>query len=571
MSEQPTRSDNARFPTRHWFILGVLMAAFVGLGARAVEMQVNRQGFLKNQGDMRHLRVVRSPAHRGVITDRHGDPLALSTPVVSLWANPKELATVKEDWPALAKTLGFKPGALERLVAGRMTRDFVYLRRHVNPELAERALALDLTGVYSQREYRRYYPHAEVSAHVLGFTDIDDHGQEGMELAFDKWLTGRDGAKRVVRDRLGRVIEDVESIRTVRNGRALRLSLDQRLQYLAYRALKSAVVKHQAKSGSVVLVDVRTGEVLAMVNQPSFNPNSRSRGSSSQRRNRAVTDLLEPGSTMKPFTVAIGLQTGRFSPSSIIDTNPGSMQIGRHQVKDPRNYGRIDLATLIKKSSNVGSSRIALTLKAKEQWGWLSALGFGQPTGSGFPGESGGILSAHDSWGQIRRATLAFGYGLSVTPLQLAQAYVALANDGVMQPLSFQLVKTPPRGKRILSSEVSHAVRDMLEAVVDPDGSGALAAIPGYRVAGKTGTARKSEAGGYRAGLYVSAFAGMAPATDPRLVCVVVIDEPRGEFYYGGKVAAPVFQQVMADALRLLGVPPDRPDELGRPLLAAGQ
>lgn len=571
MSDSKDSSPDTSFAARHWVILGLLLAVFVGLGVRAVELQVNRHGFLKHQGDMRHLRVVRSPANRGVIMDRHGDPLALSTPVVSLWANPKELATIKQKWPALTDLLGFKPEALERLIAGRMKRDFVYLRRHVNPKLAERVLRLDLTGVYAQREYRRYYPHAEVSAHVLGFTDIDDHGQEGMELAFDKWLTGRDGAKRVVRDRLGRVIEDVESIRSTRNGRALRLSIDQRLQYLAYRALKAAVVKHRAKAGSLVLVDVSNGEILAMVNQPSFNPNSRSRGTSAKRRNRAVTDLLEPGSTMKPFTVAIGLQTGRFTAQSIIDTNPGAMRVGKHQIKDPRNYGRIDLPTLLKKSSNVGASRIALSLDAKEQWGWLSALGFGQPTGSGFPGESGGILTDHRSWGQIRRATLAFGYGLSVTPLQLAQAYVALANDGVLQPLTFQLTKRPPRGKRILNAEVAQAVRNMMEAVVGPGGSGARAVIPGYRVAGKTGTVRKSEAGAYKIGRYFAAFAGIAPASAPRLVGVVVIDEPGGEQYYGGQVAAPVFKQVMADALRLLGIAPDRPDELGRPLLAVSQ
>jgi cell division protein FtsI (penicillin-binding protein 3) len=562
------RALEMTFAARHWIILTTLLMAFVALAVRAVDLQVNRKEFLKQQGDMRHLRVVRSAAHRGMITDRNGEPLAISTPVVSLWANPRELAAVTEQWAALTAALDFKDDALQRLIAGRMQKDFVYLRRHVRPELAERVLALKVDGVYAQREYRRYYPHAEVSAHVLGLTNIDDRGQEGMELAFDEWLTGRDGKKRVIRDRLGRAIEDVESIRSTRNGRNLRLSVDQRLQYIAYRSLKAAVVKHRAKSGSLVLIDVATGEVLAMVNQPSYNPNSRSRGSSAKRRNRAVTDLLEPGSTMKPFTVAIGLQSGNFTTKSIIDTNPGVLRVGKHKIKDHHNYGRLDLATVIKKSSNVGASRIALATDAEVIWGWLSGLGFGQPTGSGFPGESGGILTDHHKWGDIRRATLSFGYGLSVTPLQLAQAYVAIANDGTMQPLSFQLRDRAPKGKRILDMEIARAVRDMMEAVVGEGGTGTRAAIPGYRVAGKTGTVRKASAAGYVEGSYIAAFAGMAPASNPRLVCVVVVDEPAGDEYYGGQVAAPVFADVVGDALRLLGVAPDRPEQLGRTVVA---
>lgn len=561
------RDNQMTFAARHWVILTMIMLAFVALGVRAVDLQINRQAFLKRQGDMRHLRVVRSPAHRGMITDRNGEPLAISTPVVSLWANPRELAAVTEQWADLTAALEFEDDALQRLVAGRMQKDFVYLRRHVSPETAEKVLALNVDGVYAQREYRRYYPHAEVSAHILGLTNIDERGQEGMELAFDEWLTGRDGKKRVIRDRLGRAIEDVESIRTARNGRSLRLSVDQRLQYIAYRALKSAVVQHRAKSGSLVLIDVRTGEVLAMVNQPSYNPNGRKRGSSATRRNRAVTDLLEPGSTMKPFTVAIGLQTGQFNTRSVIDTNPGLLKVGKHRIKDKRNYGRMDLATIIKKSSNVGASRIALATDAKAHWGWLSALGFGQPTGSGFPGESGGILTDYHKWGDIRRATLSFGYGLSVTPLQLAQAYVAMANDGTLQPLSFQLRDRAPKGKRILDKEVARAVRTMMEAVVAEGGTGTRAAIPGYGVAGKTGTVRKASAAGYLEGSYIAAFAGMAPASKPRLVCVVVVDEPAGKEYYGGQVAAPVFAAVVGDALRLMGVAPDRPEQLGRPVV----
>lgn len=559
------------FVIRHWVVLVILLGAFVALAARAIDLQVNRKAFLQNQGEIRHLRVVRSPAHRGVISDRHGDPLAISTPVVSLWIKPRELANQTARWPELVQALDMKLDALERLVAKRMRKDFVYLRRHVHPQLARDVLDLEVTGVYAQSEYRRYYPHAEVSAHVLGITNIDDQGIEGMELAFDDWLTGRAGAKRVMQDRLGRPIADVESIQITRHGQPLRLALDQRLQYLAYRALKSAVVRNSARSGSVVLVDVPTGEILAMVNQPSFNPNSRTRGRGDERRNRAVTDLLEPGSTMKPFTVAIGLQSGAFDEHSIIDTSPGQLRIGKHTIKDKRNYGRIDLRTLIQKSSNVGSSKIALDLDARTHWAWLSALGFGQPTGSGFPGESGGILTQAEEWGAIRRATLSFGYGLSVTPLQLAQAYVAIARDGVLQRLTFQLRQQAVPGRRILAPDVARNVRGMMEAVVQPGSSGALAAIPGYRVAGKTGTAKKAAAtGGYAEGRYVAAFAGMAPASRPRLVCVVVLNDPAGKHYYGGQVAAPVFRSVVSNALRLLGVAPDKPEELGQARLAGG-
>lgn len=557
----PTSPMGSR--ARHYVVLGALMLGFGLLAARAVDLRINHHDFLQAQGDARHLRVVRVPAYRGMITDRHGEPLAISTPVESLWVNPAELATERARWGELTAVLGVGTDALHRVIAGRMNREFVYLRRHVSPEVASRVLALGVKGVYRQREYRRYYPHGEVSAHVVGATDIDERGREGMELAFNDWLQGRPGAKRVVRDRLGRTIDDVESIRAPRQGRRLRLSLDQRLQYLAYRTLKGAVTRHRARSASLVLLDARSGEVLAAVNQPSYNPNSREREGDGGARNRAITDVFEPGSSIKPFIVAAGLQSGLFDPETKIDTNPGYIGIGKHVVKDKRNLGVIDLRTALIKSSNVGMTRIALTVPPRDLWLLLSQVGLGQGTGSGFPGESPGILTHYDGWGDIHRATLSFGYGLSVTPLQLAQAYLAFANDGRMPSLSFQKLEAPGGSRQVLEPRVARAVRSMMEAVVSREGTARRAAIPGYRVAGKTGTVRKSTRGGYSEDHHIAFFAGMAPASDPRLICVVVINEPRGEHYYGGQVAAPVFRDVMAGALRLLGVAPDRPEELG--------
>jgi cell division protein FtsI (penicillin-binding protein 3) len=557
------KSVTPPYRMRHYVVLGGLMFGFALLAGRAVDLRLNHHDFLQRQGDARHLRVVRVPAHRGIITDRHGEPLAISTPVESLWVNPRELATERGRWGELTAVLGLKSDTLHRVIAERIEREFVYLRRHVAPDVARKVLSLGLKGVYRQREYRRYYPHAEISAHVVGFTDIDGKGREGMELAFNDWLEGQSGAKRVVRDRLGRTIDEVESIRAPRQGHQLRLSIDQRLQYLAYRTLKAAVQRHQARSASLVLVDSTTGEVLAAVNQPSYNPNARSRGNRGAQRNRAVTDVFEPGSTLKPFTVAVGIQTGIYDATSFIDTNPGRLRIGSHVVKDKRNYGRINLSTVLTKSSNVGVSKIALAVEPRDMWHTLSQLGLGQTTGSGFPGESAGILTPYKGWGDIHRATMAFGYGLSVTPLQLAQAYLAIANDGRMPTLSFQKLERAGGGRQVLEPQVAADVRAMLEGVVSPQGTARRAAIPGYRVAGKTGTVRKPTPGGYSKDRFMAIFAGMAPASSPRLVAVVVVDEPGGEQYYGGQVAAPVFRDVMAGALRLLGIPPDKPEELG--------
>jgi len=418
-------------------------------------------------------------------------------------------------------------------------------------------MALGLPGVNLQREYRRYYPAGEVTAHVVGFTNIDDRGQEGLELAYDEWLRGTPGSKRVLRDRLGRVVRNVEQIRKPEPGRDLTLSLDRRIQYLAYRELKRAVFHHQARSGSLVILDVHTGEVLAMVNQPSFNPNDRRQFLPAQTRNRAVTDVFEPGSTIKPFTIAAALLSGRYRPNTLIDTSPGHYRLGRAVIRDDRDYGRINLTTVIQKSSNVGASKIALSLPDELLYRVQDSFGFGAVTGSGFPGEVGGLINDAGHWRRIEKATVAYGYGISVTALQLVRAYAALADDGRLHPVSFLRVTSPEPARRVLPARVARQIRRMLEAVVADGGTGTRARIAGYRVAGKTGTVKKAVAGGYSEDRYVSVFAGFAPASHPRLAMVVIVNEPRDGIYYGGLVAAPVFSRVMAGALRMLGVAPD--------------
>lgn len=556
---------------RRGLILGLFAFGMLVLLARAFDLQVLKRDFLQGEGDARHQRVVAIPAHRGMITDRNGEPLAISTPVDSVWANPQETALAREQLPRLARLLGLDLDELQRRLAERADREFVYLQRHINPDLAREVMALGVPGVSLQREYRRYYPMGEVAAHVLGFTNIDDRGQEGLELAYDSWLSGQPGAKRVIRDRLGRVVEDVEQLRAPRPGKSLRLSLDRRVQYLAYRELKAAVQAHAARSGSVVVLDAATGEILAMVNQPAYNPNTRKGLRGELYRNRAVTDVFEPGSTIKPFTIAAALEAGRYDPSSLIDTAPGFYRVGGHTIRDARNYGTIDLGTVIMKSSNVGASKIALSLEPERLWSIFSRVGFGQVTASGFPGEAAGVLTDPRRWRELERATLAFGYGLSVTPLQLAQAYAVLAADGLHHPTRFVAEADAPPAERVMSASTARQVRAMLEGVVSPGGTGRRAAVAGYRVAGKTGTVRKVGAGGYTEDRYVAVFAGMAPASHPRLVTVVMINEPRTGGYYGGEVAAPVFSRVMSGALRLLDIPPDAIDRRPGQTLHAGR
>ncbi|MCG8325606.1 MAG: penicillin-binding protein 2 [Thiotrichales bacterium] len=542
---------------RRWLVFIILAVSVVTMLWRAVDLQIVRQDFLRDYGDARSVRVVEIPAHRGMIVDRTGEPLAVSTPVQSLWTTPRTLLDSGRDLQLLARLLNMSGQDLVSLLRDRIGREFVYLKRHAEPGLEQKIMALHLPGVYREQEHRRYYPAAEVSGHVVGFTNVDDQGQEGLELAYDDWLRGTPGAKRVLKDRLGRVVENIESIKAPDPGRTLELSIDLRIQYLAYRELKLAVAQHGARSGSLILMDTQSGEVLAMVNQPSYNPNNRSGMKSDLFRNRSVTDVFEPGSTMKPFTVAAALESGLYRPRTRIDTAPGFYKVGEHTIRDIRNYGLIDVATVIKKSSNVGASKIAMSLEPVHLWNFLSGLGFGQPTGSGLPGESGGKLDGYNNWSDVELATLSFGYGLSVTALQLAQAYSVFAADGRLRPLTILKRREAVDGIQVIAPETAVQVRSMMEAVVATDGTGRLAAINGYRVAGKTGTVHKSTRGGYAEDRYLSLFAGMVPVSDPRLVMVVLIDEPAGEKYFGGLVAAPVFSRVMSGALRLMNIPPD--------------
>jgi len=555
------QAEMPRYRARRLTLITLLWIAGAAVIWRAVDQQIFETDFLQHEGERRHLRVVEVPAHRGMILERRGEPLAVSTPVDSISVNPRVISTKVKDLTALAKVLGRDVKGLQKQLLQRQDRSFMYLKRRANPDLSERVMQVvrkqKLAGVELQREYRRFYPSGEVFAHVVGFTNIDDKGQEGMELAFDEWLSGTSGSKRVIRDGRARVVADVENIRSPRPGQELALSLDWRVQFMAYRELKAAVSKHKARSGSVVVLDVKTGEVLAMVNQPAFNPNGSKRGSG-RMRNRAMTDLFEPGSTIKPFVVASALEKGIIHTGSKINTTPGRFKVGKNLIKDIRNYGVIDIATVIRKSSNVGISKIALDIPAEELWNSFLGLGFGSSTNSGFPGEVGGRLAAFDQWSKFDHATIAFGYGLSVTPLQLARAYSVLASDGLSRPVTIQRRDTPVEGTRVFSSSTARSVRTMLEAVVSAEGTAPAAAIKGYRVAGKTGTVRKSISGGYSEDRFFSVFAGMAPATDPRLVAVVMIDEPSAGKYYGGQVAAPVFSKVMGGALRLLNVSPDK-------------
>jgi len=539
----------------------LLVAVVIGgvtLEGRVLYLQILKKDFLVGQGDDRHLRTVQISAHRGPITDRHGEPLAVSTPVDSIWAAPQELMPALDRLGDLAEVLDVEADWLARRITSNLDREFVYLRRHLRPNDAARALSLGLPGVSTLREYRRYYPAGEVAGHVLGFTDIDDRGQEGLELAYDYWLSGETGAKRVLRDRLGRVVEDVELINAAQPGRTLASSLDLRVQYLAYRELKQAVLDSDALSGSVVILDVTNGEVLAMVNQPSYNPNDRAQLEVARYRNRAVTDIFEPGSSFKPLIVAAALESGRYGPDSIIDTSPGYLRVGgKILTEDYNNLGKIDITTMLAKSSSVGAGKLGLELEPEQLWAVLSSFGIGRLTDSGFPGESAGVLNHPRYWRPVGQATLAYGYGLSVTALQLAQAYSVIAADGIRRPISMLVQDEQVAGERVVSVDTARRLRSMLETVVSPAGTGQRAAIRNFRVAGKTGTAKKVGVGGYSDDRYVAVFAGLAPASDPKLVAVVVIDEPRGEDYYGGEVAAPVFSRIVSGALRLMAIPPD--------------
>jgi cell division protein FtsI (penicillin-binding protein 3) len=553
------QAEIVRLPSYRARRIAVLVAiglAFASLIWRSVDRQVFETAFLQEQGEMRYLRTIKVNASRGMIVDRNGEPLAISTPVKSVVANPKVLKADNQTIGALAPILNLNPDRLRRLLSSE--RSFVYLKRRINPDLAQQVDALELDGIDLLSEYRRFYPSGEVMSHIVGFSNIDDQGQEGIELAYNEWLSGEHGAKRVIKDGKGRVVDQVENIHSPSPGKDLKLSIDRRLQFLAYRELKAAVSKHKARSGSAVILDSRSGEILAMVNSPSYNPNALRGRRSNSLRNRAATDVFEPGSTIKPFTVAAAVELGRFRPNTPIDVSPGQMKVGRYLVRDNRNYGMIDVATVLRKSSNVGASKIALSMQPETLWRLYSKLGFGESTHSQFPGESSGRLPHFSDWSSFEQATLSFGYGLSVTPLQLARAYAVLANDGVRMPVSLLKLETPSEGVRVIRKNSARMVVKMLEAVVSSEGTAPQAAVPGYRVAGKTGTAKKSVAGGYAEDKYLSLFVGIAPVSDPRLVMAVFIDEPKGDEYYGGVVAGPVFSKVMSGALRLLNIPPDK-------------
>ncbi|MDT8281193.1 MAG: penicillin-binding protein 2 [Gammaproteobacteria bacterium] len=548
-------------PLTRWRRLSVVMVFMLlatTLLAKTMDMQILRSEFFEQQGDARQLRTVSISAHRGDIVDRNGEPFAVSAPVNSIWINPAVAIDHLDELAPVAKLLSLDLISLKKKIRDNASREFLYLTRHASPEQAEDVMQLNMPGVALLNEYRRYYPGGEVAAHVIGFSNIDNNGQEGIELAFNDWLKGIPGKKRVIRDRLGRAFDDVERIRSAQPGKLLKLSLDKRLQYLTYRTLKAAVLKHNAVAGSAVVLDVKTGEVLAMVNQPSFNVNDRKQLKPQATRNRAVTDVFEPGSTMKPFTVAAALESGRWKPFYKVETAPGYMRVSGSMIRDHKNYGDLDMGGVLEKSSNVGISKIALAMDAEQQWSMYKKLGLGVSTGSGFPGEASGQLPLDALNNDFVRATMAFGYGVSVTPLQLAHAYSAIAADGILRPVSFLIDEDETvTGQRVMSVETARATRNMMQRVVSEEGTAKRAAVANYSVAGKTGTVHKFTAGGYAEDRYLSVFAGMVPADAPELVMVVMIDEPRNGEYFGGLVAAPVFSQVMSGAMRLLDIAPD--------------
>jgi len=552
---------SVRLPVwRARLLLLLVFCGFMVLAARAFYLQGLHNDFLQQKGETRYARVVEISAHRGMVTDRNGEPLAVSTPVESVWASPADANLSTEQRVKLARLLGTDAAELRRRLADS-GREFVYLKRQLPPEQATKVVQLNLPGVFLQREYRRYYPAAEVTAHVVGFTGVDDNGQEGIELAYQEWLAGKRGSRRVIKDRLGRIIEDVESIRAPQQGRELALSIDQRIQYLAFRELKSAVAEHEAKAGSIVVLDATSGEVLALANWPTYNPNNRDTLKMARSRNRAVVDLFEPGSTLKPFTAAAALESGLVGPGSVIDTEHGRLTIGKRTIRDLHPEDFLTVSQVIQKSSNVGSAKIALAMAPQKLWAIFSAVGFGTQTRVGFPGEATGRLRAYQSWKPIEHATMSYGHGVSVSLLQLARAYSVFATDGELKQLTLIRRDQPVEGKRVVSRRTAQAVRKMLEMVTQPGGTATRAQVAGYRVAGKTGTAHKLDGATYAADRYVSSFVGFAPASNPRLVIAVMIDEPGGKHYYGGEVAAPVFSNVMAGALRLLGVTPDAPPD----------
>jgi cell division protein FtsI (penicillin-binding protein 3) len=540
---------------RVYLVTGVFLALALAMAGRVVFLHVFEKDFLQDQGDARTIRMERINAHRGMIQDRQGKPLAVSSPVVSLWANPSELLGSGEGMEQLALLLEVPPAEFNARLSKSPGQTFVYLRRHLRPSVAEKILSYDIPGVYAEREYHRYYPAGEVAAHVVGFTNIDDKGQEGVELAYEDWLKGTPGRKKVLKNLYGNIVRDIKPISEADPGKNLELSVDLRVQYLAYRELKSAIQYFNAVSGSVVVLDVATGAILALVNQPSYNPNNRLGLDMAAVRNRALTDVFEPGSTVKPFTVAAALQSGQYTRESTIDTSPGFIKVGAKTIPDPANYGVLDLGGIIEKSSQVGISKLALSMSEYDVWEMFSAVGMGQSTDIGFPGERNGFLPNHRRWKDIERVTFAYGYGLTVTPIQLASAYLTIASGGVRRQLSL-IHNANVEGTRVFDKRIAADVMRMLQRVTSV-GTGSKASMAAYSVAGKTGTVRKVGEDGYEDTRHIAVFAGITPAVNPRLVGVVMINDPKGKGYGGGAIAAPVFSRIMAAALRLLNVPPD--------------
>lgn len=562
----PKKSVQAVIPRWRYYLVMLILASLpILLLVKIAQLQIlpsQERGvdFLQHQGDSRAIRNVTIPAYRGLITDRNGEPLAISTPVTAIVANPKNIQ--KSDIERLSLALKISESQLQSRLQRYRNKSFMYLVQQLPNDEAEKILKLNIPGVSGQQRYKRFYPAGEVTAQLVGFTNYLDIGQEGMELAYDDWLTGEPGKKKVVLDKNRRVINDISLIQAASSGEDLRLSIDLRVQYAAYRALKKAVKKHNAKSGSVVVLDVNSGEVLAMVNQPSFNPNDRSKLRQSSVRNRAITDLMEPGSTVKPFTVLAALESGQFSAQSRIDTNPGYLKVDYKTFVDPSNYGELNLAEVLTKSSQVGTTKVALALDPESTRDLFQRVGFGEVMGTGFPGETLGSLPAYRKWHPVTQATFAFGYGLSVSSLQLARAYAVLANDGLRKEISMVALNSEPEGLRVINAATTKEVRHMLRAASSHKGTGRRAMIDGYSVGGKTGTLHKVKVdGGYDDNRYMSVFAGLSPISSPRLATVVVIDEPRQGDYFGGLVAAPVFSEITGNALRLMQVTPDETDQ----------
>jgi len=546
---------------RFWLILSGLLILIGIITVRMVYLTIFDRSFLQHQGNMRTLRTINIPAYRGMITDRNGVPLAISTPVDSVWANPKDFAASTKNARQLSHLLNIPFSHIKHTIRQNKHREFVYLKRGVNPETSQNIAELALSGIYLEREYKRYYPQSEVASQVVGFTNIDDQGQEGLELAYNSWLKGTPGKEQVLKDLYGHVVAVLNDTKLAKSGHDLILSLDNRIQYLAYRSLKNAVIKYHAKSGSVVVLNPKTGEILAMANMPSFNPNQRPSHDYGQFRNRAVTDMFEPGSTMKAFSIASALDSGKYTDETIIDTNPGRLKVGKNIVHDDEwvNHGKLTVAQVLQKSSNIGATKMTLSLPPEHFLDLLRRVGFGERTSSNFPGESPGALAYHDTWQPFVLATLAFGYGISVTPLQLAQAYGIIANDGLQCPITFLKRDTPPQCVRCMDTKVANSMLKMLELVVQTGGTGFRAKINGYHVAGKTGTANIAGLHGYNKHRHTASFVGIAPASNPQLVVAVVIRDPRNtqDKYYGGTVATPAFAKIMGGSLRILNIAPD--------------